>query len=400
MESLDRSRGIYVVALIYSLLAAFLLLLAYPTPNYSGVLVREGEVLYLSSSTAAVKLGEGRTVIVKSGLSLNVTGKVCAAGDYVHILSADRITSLSLSTSDVKSFRLPYALLGADVHCSPHSVFISGVAEGALKIMKLDARSGLGEAVSLALPSAETRIRGEGERLFVALDRSLVEVSREGVYLYELVLDMKPAGIAFYEGSPVVFGRRGSTALIYWVGGAKVIEIEIAGRDSSVDALLCQGYWCKAIVVPSGDWLRAIEFREWRQVRDVMIMGTRGFIYGGAGVSDGLWFSGKLVETGSVAVTVGSTSKAIVGAGGDGYFMVVEKALPQPRLYEYKVPPLKKALEARREALTLQEERVERESVVITYQRLGPLTDLLRGVFTAITLLSPLAAYLIRKLCC
>ncbi|MCS7106775.1 MAG: hypothetical protein NZ902_01535 [Acidilobaceae archaeon] len=393
------AKEIYIVLLIYAILASFLLLIAYPVPNYSGILVPEGELVYLSGDAVAAVRLDGRTMVVKEGISLNATGKACASGDQVYILSADKVTYVSLTARDARSFQLPYLLSGADLQCSSSTFFVSGIAGKSLKILKVDARSGQGEMISAPLYSTETKIGWEGEKIYVALDRSLLEVSKEDASLYELIPDMKPSGITFYKGSPVVFGKRGTAALIYWLGGAKAIEIEVAGRESSVDALLCENYWCRALVVPFGDWLRVVEFREWRHVRDVKIVGTRGFVYSGAGVSDSIWFSGKLVGTGSIAVAIRSTSKAVIGTGREGYFMV-EEGLPRPRLYEYRVPPIKRTLEVEREHISLREEKVQGERVTVSYQRVGSLRDLIRGVFTAIALLGPPAAYLLRRFCC
>ncbi|MCX8195614.1 MAG: hypothetical protein N3F67_00795 [Acidilobaceae archaeon] len=392
-------QGMYLVLLAYALLAAMLLVLALPLPRYSGIVVKDAEeILWLSAGPSFVaRRGDEVLLVSERAMVVRFAGKPCSSEGRLYVFSGSELLVASPSQGRAFKYLLPLSLSAFDIHCSSYTVYLAGFSEGELKAIAIDVAAGKGSLASLEAPSTgETKVLGLEDSIYVALDRSLLELRGSLAFAYELIPNVRPLGIALYDGSPVVYGKRERAALIYWPREALAIEVEIPGRESRVDAMECWGYWCKALIVPLGDWMRVAEFKEWRYVKDMKLVGTRGFVYGRAGVSEDIWFAGRLVDVGPIAVSVDSTAKATLGSGEKGFF-IVEDGTPRPRLYEYRAPPAVRLLEVKWEPLELKKEDVASRIEGLHYERIRPLGDPLRGVLTAIALLSPLAAYLIRR---
>ncbi|MEM4559530.1 MAG: hypothetical protein QW208_06280 [Acidilobaceae archaeon] len=401
---LYKSRGVIpLILIVYIITAILLAILTYPEPSYNGLLLRDDyRVILFSDSVVSIIKDNSTIVILKdASILLDEVGKPCySGGSELYIATEDKLILVShVDGVDLRSLILPFKLNNYGLWCSDNTLVVSGFSKGILRVLRVDTSN-----LKATIWSINTSMVGETYTLvhnnviYVAVSSLIVEITDLNIKVYKLVENMDIKGLTLDRDSLIAYGSRDSGSFIYRFDEREVIVIEVPGRISHADVVLCEDYWCRALIRPEGDWPFIIEFKLWSYISDAKFIGLKPFIYYSAGASNSIWFSGKLVDEGTIVLSIKSTRKAIIGESSLKAFFLTEEVKPNPRINKFKIPPEIEVVKSSVDQVKLIEESISFSTISIPIVKIKAIESRMEKIFTVIVISAPIIAYIARKI--
>ena len=334
-------RSASLITSFYLVLAIIMISLAYPQPDYSGLVApRDFRVIFYSDSPRLAVLSSGNsTILYVSGYVYRLN----APASYACFNRSHLIVGLpngfafisSTVVLTISTLNLSGILAGLSCNWTPYAILVS--IDG---VFLVDLKDGLVFRLPNLTISGYVSLLPTPKGVYVASGSSVVLVNLSGTFIYRLPGVISIHGLTLSHEGLVAYGSWGDSGLIYRFNVGEAMLLSLPGRITSVDALTCFDYRCLAIIRPYGDWLIVVEFNNWRYTSHAKIITIRSFVYHASGSSDRVWISGELADLGVIVLGVHSTREAVIGFNNTHAVAWTESYItPAPRLSKIKVYP-------------------------------------------------------------
>lgn len=382
-----------IIAILYATGALIAVIISISPPPHAALLLPAASSVESFDGRSAVINGGAVAIVGETAYELPTKGMACQRDGRIFVVSESDVLVLRAGEARAIRYKLDLGGKPLSVACNGTAVTVAVAREASIAVYIVTTDGVVERYEGLPIGAGSSTAMALGKKAYLYAEGALFEISTSPKR-YSALEDLVAYGVVEWGDSPVLFGKRGSVATVYFLDSGGVLELSVAGRETRVEAISCEGQWCRLLVVPEGDWVRVFEFNGRKYVGGAKVVGLKGVIYGRAGATERLWFSVAMPEVGVLAISPLSVGEAILGDNKRD-LVKIEPAAP-PRIERFRVPGRAESITLSYSKERLVSEAIELRRAEIEYSFLKPRDDVLGKILTAISLSSPIVAYAIR----